>query len=328
MTQGAGRRGEKESGALIVADVGGSHISVAVALADGQITWREEIRREFDPDPEANLQHLFLALDPAVERAGMPATLAIGVPGPVDFKKGIVTESYALGWVSLPLRSILEERYGITAIVDNDVNLASLGEAKFGAGMGAENLVCMLIGTNVGGGIVIDGKLYRGPNGAAGEIGWMVPDALMLGGRYSGIGPLESYSGGRAIALQAQELLRQQSGGSAILEAAGGDVDAVRAEHVFEAVVTGDETARKVLERAIDYLSVAVANVVNLLDPEVVIIGGGVSRSGEFLIDAIHSRIEGVTTQNPPLVLSVLGEDAVLYGGVALAQEYMQIRGA
>jgi glucokinase len=324
-------RGDKPP--LVVADVGGSHIAVAGASLSGQIVWRAEIRHDFAPDSDANLAYLFRALDQALAQipAGPPPLLVIGVPSTVDFENGIVIDSYALGWMRVPLKSILQGHYRLTALVDNDVNLASLGEAKFGAGKGVDNLVCILIGTNIGGGLIIGGKLYRGAHGTSGEVGWMVPAPSLLREyrEEDEGGCLESYAGGKAIAQQAQELLRQTRRlaprQSAILKAVNGDLKAIRAEHVFDAALAGDEIAQEVLDRAIDYLSVSIANIINLLDPGLIIIGGGVSRSGEFLISAIRQRIANVVLapRSPQMVLSVLGEDAVLYGAVALAQEYL-----
>jgi glucokinase len=319
--------GESEMPMLVVADVGGSHITVAGALLSGQIAWREEIRHDFAPDPDANLAHLFQALDGALAR--MPGEdsplLVVGAPSSVDFEKGVINDAYALGWVNLPLKSILQKHYRLTALVDNDVNLATLGEARFGAGKGMDNLVCMLIGTNIGGGLIIGGELYRGPHGMAGEIGWMVPEVSLLEGHHrEEEGCLESYAGGRAIARQARLLLSQKPRQeSLVLKAVAGDIDAIRAEHVFDAARQGDEVAQEVLDRAIDYLSVSMVNIINLLDPELIVVGGGVSRSGEFLINSIRQRIAGWALRSPRVVLSVLGEDAVLYGAVALAQEYL-----
>lgn len=317
--------GEAETPTLVVADIGGSHLTVAGALPGGKIAWREEIHRDFRPDPESNLALLFQALDAALERipAGVSPLLSIGVPSYVD-ENGVVGDAYVLGWVNLPLKSALQERYRLTALVDNDVNLASLGEARFGAGKGLQNLVCMLIGTNIGGGLVVGGRLYRGAHGAAGEIGWMVPDPSLLRAARAGDGCLESYAGGKAIARQAQELLRlNPNRESAVLRAAKGEPGDIRAEHVFDAAIEGDGLALEVLDRVIDYLGVSIANIVNLLDPELIVIGGGVSHSGEFLINAIRQRIANVALHQPPILPSVLGEDAVLYGAIALAQDYL-----
>jgi glucokinase len=153
----------------------------------------------------------------------------------------------------------------------------------------------------------------------------MVPDPVLLGQPCQVYGGLEAFAGGQGIANQTQALLRQEpETKSAMLEAVRGDIEAIKAEHVFEAARHQDKAARRVLDKALDYLAVSVANIVSLLDPDLIIIGGGVARSGDFLIEAIKPRFEGMLLQYPPLVLSTLGDEAVLYGALSLGQSYLQ----
>jgi glucokinase len=311
---------------LIAVDMGGSHITVALSYPDGQIISRTEVRSDFTPDdPESNLAQLFQLLDDSLEELtpDSGAVLAMGVPATLNSETGIVNDAPILGWVDLPLKTILEERYRLPTLIENDVNLACLGEAKFGTGQAARNLVCMMIGTNIGGGIILDGKLYRGSNGAAGEIGWMVPDPTLLGQVCTVFGGLERYAGGRGIATRAQEFFKQNGTiNSQILQAVHGNINSIRSEHVFEAALRADPVAQTVLDKAIDYLAVSIANIISLFDPELIVISGGVARSGEILIEGVRERIKGLVLHHPPLLLSVLGEDAVLYGALSLAQSY------
>jgi glucokinase len=306
-------------------DVGGSHIAAAVASLDGQITWREHTVLDGDPDGKRSLARLVEALQRALAQipTGDGAVVCVGVPGFTDFEHGFVTAAYAVGWPQLALKQILEERYRVPTLVENDVNLATLAEARVGAGQGLRNLVCLRIGTNIGGGVILNGQLYRGSHGAAGEIGLMVPEPALLSLSHVSDGCLESYAGGQGIALQARKALAARPHQrSALLDAAGGDPDAIRAVHVFAAARQGDEVATAVLNRVFDYLATTMANIICLLDPEMIVIGGGVARAGDMIIAAIRQRIGGLSVHQPALALSTLGEDAVLLGALALAQDY------
>ncbi len=309
---------------IIGVDVGGSHMAAAVASPDRQITWREHTAREGDPDGERSLVRLHEILERAFVHipVGNTVLVCVGVPGFTDFDRGVVTAAYAVGWPQLALKQILEERYRVRALVENDVNLATLAEARVGVGRGVHNLVGMFIGTNIGGGVILNGRLYRGSHGAAGEVGLMVPEPALLQRSHVSDGCLESYAGGHGIALQARRALAANPlRRSVLLDAAGGDPDAIRAEHVFAAARQNDEVATAVLDRVFDYLAASVANITCLLDPEMIVIGGGVARAGDMIISAVRQRIAGLNVHQPVLALSVLGEDAVLLGALALGRE-------
>jgi len=293
---------------------------------DGQLTRQVSVPLNPAPGAAESLAGLYEIVDRALAHIPGDADriLCVGAPGTVDFDQGVVTNAYAVGWGRLALREVLEERYRVRTVIENDVNLATLGEARFGAGKGVENLVGIWIGTNIGGGIVLNGQLYRGPHGGAGEVGWMVPEPALLRLNHAADGCLESYAGGQGIARQAQRMLRQHPlSRSAMLDAADGDIDSVRAEHVFAAAQAHDDLALAVLERVFEYLSVSVANIVCLLDPEMIVIGGGVARSGEMVVQAVRERIAGLSAHLPQLALSQLGPDAVLFGALALAQTFI-----
>lgn len=305
-------------------DVGGSHIAAAVAGLDGNVIWQAQQTLDCDaPDGATSLIRLQELLDAAVTKlpAADRVVVCVGAPGVIDYRHGIVEDARAVGWAPLALRGILEERYRRPVLIENDVNLASLGEARYGAGKGVDHLVCMFIGTNIGGGIVVNGQIYRGAHGGAGEIGWMVPEPALLRLPHTTDGCLEAYAGGLGIARLAQRALAADPEGSrALLETAEGDPQAIRAEHVF-AAAPHNAAAVVILERVFDYLAVAVANIVCLLDPEMIVIGGGVARAGDSLLPAIRARIAGLCAHQPRLALSTLGQDAVLLGALALAQD-------
>jgi glucokinase len=306
-------------------DVGGSHIAAILAAPDGTVAWRAEQPLVYDaPDGAASLAGLQTLLDAVLSRVAATdsAVICIGAPGVIDYQSGVVEDARAVGWAPLALRSILEERYRRPVLIENDVNLAALGEARHGAGKGVQHLVGMYIGTNIGGGIILNGSIYRGAHGGAGEIGWMVPEPALLRLPHPAEGCLEAYAGGLGIARLAQlALAADPAGGRALVEAADGDPQAIRAEHVF-AAAPHNAVAAAILERVFDYLGVAVANIICLLNPEMIVVGGGVARAGDAILPAVRTRIAGLCAHLPQLALSELGQDAVVLGALALAQDY------
>ena len=236
--------------------------------------------------------------------------IGVGAPGVTLSDQGVVTWAPSLGWRNLPLKSILSERYNLPVVVENDVNLAALGEYGFGVARGASSAVTIAIGTGIGLGIVIDGKIYRGHSQSAGEIGYLPPDASYLGRRYEGFGALESLAAGPGIGRRAQQLLESQG---LPLPAEG-----VSAEEVFKASRRGEAWACQVVGETVDYLSFAIAAVTAILDPEVIVLGGGVARSADVLIGPILEKLDGVVPSRPNLVQSSLGSRAAAMGAIML----------
>jgi predicted NBD/HSP70 family sugar kinase len=178
-------------------------------------------------------------------------------------------------------------------------------------------LVCISIGTGIGAGIVIGGKLYRGHHEAAGEVGYLVPDRSYLGRRYEQFGCIETLTAGPGIVRRA--LAAMERGGDTMLrELAGGDLNKLTAEMVFEAARRGDNLARQVVDETVDYLSIIVANVAAILNPELIVLGGGIARSADLLIEPIRQRVEGVVPVMPLIKASELGENAAVMGAIAL----------
>jgi glucokinase len=234
--------------------------------------------------------------------------IGVGVPGITLHQEGIVRWAYTLQWKDFPLKARLSERYKLPVTIDNDVNLAALGELWFGAGQNAQNMILIAIGTGIGAGIIIDGALYRGTTEASGEIGSMVPGREFLGKDFRDFGALESVASGTGIAARAREVLKAQ--GAQI------DPDGVTAEEVFDAARLGQAWAWSVIEETVDFLAMAIANLTVMFDPEVIILGGGVARSADLLIEPISRRINGAVPALPRLVTSRLGLRAAAMGAI------------
>ena len=234
--------------------------------------------------------------------------IGVGVPGITLHQQGIVKWAYTLQWKDFPLKARLSDRYELPITIDNDVNLAALGELWFGAGQNAQNMILIAIGTGIGAGIIIDGALYRGSTEASGEIGSMVPGREFLGKDFRDFGALESVASGTGIAARAREVLKAQ--GSRI------DLDGITAEEVFEAARQGQAWTSGVIDETVDFLAMVIANLTVTFDPEVIILGGGVSRSADMLIEPISRRINGAVPALPRLVASRLGLRAGVMGAI------------
>ena len=234
--------------------------------------------------------------------------IGVGAPGITLHREGIVTWAYALHWSDYPLKSKLAERYRVPITVDNDVNLAALGELWFGAGQNASNMIMVTIGTGIGAGIIIDGALYRGSHEASGEAGSMLPGREFLGKRFDEFGALETLASGTGIAERARQVLKDQRDAA--------DLEKLLAEDVFDAARHGQAWGKAVIAETVDYLAVAIANLAVSFDPELIVLGGGVTRSADLLIEPILQRLEGAIPSLPQLVVSALGRRAVVMGAI------------
>jgi len=234
--------------------------------------------------------------------------IGVGAPGVTLHKEGIVTWAYTLHWDNFPLKAKLARLYDLPITVDNDVNLAALGELWFGAGQDAQDMILIAIGTGIGAGVIINGVLYRGAKEASGEIGNMIPGREFLGKNYLDFGALESVASGTGIAGRARSFLQSQRDLA--------ELEALTAEDVFDAARLKQEWAWTIINETVDYLAIAIANLVASFDPELIVLGGGVSRSADLLIEPIMQRINGIIPNPPKLVVSSLGLRATVMGAI------------
>ena len=310
------------AGYLIGVDLGGTHMVGGLADLSGEIILQHSVQPELITieDGEGNLRRLIELVQGLIAETPDPARIwgvGVGVPGVVTGDEGTVSLAPAVGWWDLPLKQIMERALGLPVFVENDVNLAAMGEYQHGAGQGIDDLVAVFIGTGIGAGVILNGELYQGANRAAGEVGYMVVDTSGLGQRYDEFGCLESLASGRGIAIRARERIAAGER-TALLDLAGGDPAQLTAEMVFEAARGGDGVAQAIVEETIRYLSLLVTNVSCVLNPEMVVLGGGVARSADLLLDGIRKQVEGVVPVVPRLTVSTLGKDAIIHGAFAM----------
>ncbi|MCI0476006.1 MAG: ROK family protein [Anaerolineales bacterium] len=302
----------KDGHAVIGVDLGGTKMFGALANIGGEIIGEQTINGHGTSDAEsyAMLEEIIGALMRVPRPRGQKIRgIAVGAPGVTRAHTGIVEWAPSLNWRAFPLQQKLAKRFRLPCIVDNDVNLAALGEQWFGAADGASNLVLIAIGTGVGAGLIVDGVLYRGHHEAAGEAGFLLSDRAELDQRYEKFGALESIISGTGIAERAQRSLAGKRSPEHLAH--------ITSQDVFEAYRRREAWSIPLMDETIDYLSIAIVNISTLLDPELIILGGGVSESADVILPAVQARIQNILPQMPTLKVSTLGRRAAVMGAIA-----------
>ncbi|MCC5628276.1 ROK family protein [Nostoc sphaeroides CHAB 2801] len=258
-----------------------------------------------------------------------PAAIGVSFGGPVDASTGTVRLSHHVaGWENIPLKGLLEEEFGVSVGVDNDANVAALGEHRFGAGQGYDSLFYITVSTGVGGGWILNGQPWRGAGGMAGEIGHIVVDpagpVCLCGKR----GCVERLASGPYMAQNVREILENEppsrqvrQGGEVLRGLVGDDLTLLTGQLVSEAAAAGDDLAKEVLHKAAWALGVGIGNVANLMNPQRFVLGGGVMKAGEDFWQVVRqvARETALPEVDFEIVPAVLGDDAPLWGGVAIA---------
>jgi glucokinase len=306
-------------------DLGGTKIACAIATETGQILVEKQAPTRSHEGPDAVLHRIGDLVNALSERAGaQPTALGMGVPGLVDLKEGVTRflPNLPTQWRDVPVRERLAPQIGCPIYMLNDARTATLGELTFGHGKTATTMAFFTLGTGIGGGIVVDGRLRLGPLGAAGELGHqtILPDGPRCGCGNSGC--LETLASGPAITAQGVWLM---ACGRAprLHEMVESDAGRVTPKEMALAAEAGDTAVREALVRAATYLGIGVANVVTVLHPDLVVLGGGVADIGPLLFDTVRAtvreRVGMFPTDAVRIERSMLGAGAGLLGGVALA---------
>jgi len=217
--------------------------------------------------------------------------VGIGAPGPLNREKGIVIVTPNLGWKNFPLREEISRRVNLEATLDNDANCATLGEFWCGAAVGGRNVIGMTLGTGIGGGLILEGELYHGSSDVAGEIGHTSIDANGRRCKCGNYGCLEAYASGPAIAERAREALRGDEGESILVSMVDGDQRKITAQTVYEASKRGDAIAREVVRETALILGTGVANLLNIFNPDIVVLAGGVTQAGDALFQPLRAEV-------------------------------------
>ena len=314
---------------VIGVDLGGTNLRTAVVASDGEILdkhkeatkavdgWMKVVARLID-----NIKR---QLEIGAQKGAKVVAVGVGAPGVILVDKGIVVKSPNFpDWNNLPLKNELEKALSIPVFIENDANAAALGEKWRGAGRDIRSMIHLTLGTGVGGGIILDNKIWHGADGMAGEIGHMtlIPDGRQC--TCGNTGCLEMYASARGIVQSFREELERQK-----LSAAG-DLKEVTSEKVYQAAREGDAVARRVMKDMGRMLGIGIASLINIFNPERVVIGGGVKDAWPLFIGATHEEIMKRAFQVPAerteIVPSSLGDDAGMVGAAAVALELQSTR--
>lgn len=310
---------------VIAVDIGGTSFRVALADREGRLLARSAELTLSQEGPGSAIQRLKDAIRKTASSVSFKEVMgiAVGSAGPIDPLRGVILTPPSLPtWRDVPLKEQLEEEFQTPIWMENDADLAALGEHRFGAGRGFDRLIYITVSTGIGGGIIINGQLLSGSSVSVAEIGHMVVDPDGPVCNCGGKGHLEAVASGTAIARMAVERISQDES-SSIARLVRGDLSRVTAETVEEAAGQGDAVAQAVMQKAGTSLGIAIVSLIHIFDPEIVIIGGGVSNSGDLILNPIR---EVITQRAMPdfrnrarVVRSSLGDDSVILGAVALA---------
>lgn len=300
-------------------DVGGTTVKFGFFTEDGTLIDKWEIKTRTENHGEFILSDIKKSIEESLAEKSILKEdiigVGIGVPGPVN-EEGSVFSAINLGWANLPVASMLHDLTGFSTKVANDANIAALGEMWKGGGVGHQNVVLVTLGTGVGGGIIINEKIVSGANGAGGEIGHMhVEDTETNSCNCGNQGCLEQVASATGVVRLAKKRLEKDDTPSVLRE------EEITAKAVFDAVKAGDPLAMEVAEQFGKYLGTALANIASVVDPEVIVIGGGVSKAGTVLLDYVKKYFHTYAfpaCKNTPFALASLGSDAGIYGAAKL----------
>jgi len=320
---------------VLAVDLGGTKIITAVVLPDGKIVSRNYCLTMADKGTEMVIDRVLSAVKGAISKAKLETSefvgLGVAAAGVLDLRKGLITTSPNLpDWYDVPLRDMLADKLGIITYLINDASAAALGEHRFGAGVGVDNMIYLTVSTGIGGGIIVDGQLYSGADGCAGELGHMTIEVDGPQCHCGNFGCLEALASGWAVAREAKTRINRGEE-SSIIELAGGKLEDINAEKIATAARQGDRLACDIVSKAANHLGVGLSNLVNIFNPELIVIGGGLSKMGGMLLKPARKVLKERAFQLPAdtvrIVRARCGSNAGIIGAAAYVFAQCSITG-
>ena len=308
-------------------DVGGTNVKIALVDVKGKIVYSNSVPTRAEMGYEYTVNNIKQAIYDLLKETKLTTKdiegIGFGFPGQVDYKAGIVRNAPNIpGWVEVPIAKLIEDEFKIPTRVDNDVRCAALGELNYGAVKGCENLICITVGTGIGSGLILNGKLVRGASNAAGEIGHI--KLQMNGGPICGCGDtgcLEAFASGPSIVAMAEDYIK---GGKSTKFREMANGSPITPYIVCEAAKAGDPVAQRIFTIMGEYIGIGLASVVNLLNPEKIIVGGGVADAGDILLkpmtEALKKRAMKIAGSAVEIVPAQLGNTAGVIGSSLLIE--------
>ncbi|MCI9304647.1 ROK family protein [Clostridium sp.] len=304
---------------VIGVDLGGTKIYTALVDLEGNIIKEKTVETLAHEGEQAVMGRIIDTINYVIDGTDKDLIRAIGIgsPGPLDVKNGVIIETANLPFKNFEIVKTIKEEYELPTYLDNDANVATLGEFMFGAGKGTENMVFITASTGIGGGAVLNGKLFRGATGNALEVGHMTVSTEGPRCGCGNLGCAEALGSGTAIGRRAKEAV------STNVKTSLKNYDNVTSKEVFKEAANGDRVAKNILNTSLTYLGIAVANTITNFDPEKVVVGGGVVNGGDIVIDTIRNVVEercmAAFVENCKIEKAVLGGKAGVLGAAALA---------
>ncbi|MGE7759263.1 ROK family glucokinase [Peribacillus sp. NPDC097895] len=316
---------------LMGVDLGGTTTKLALINSYGEIIHKWEISTDISEKGKFITINIAKAIDAKLVELNEPKSKIVGIgmgaPGPVNFVNGSIYEAVNLGWKDYPLKDLLEVETNLPTVIDNDANMAALGEMWKGAGNGAKDLVCVTLGTGVGGGIIHNGQIVHGTSGAAGEIGHIT--VVTDGGAPCNCGKtgcLETVASATGIVRLALKALNTSTETSMLQQKVDEGI-AISSKLLFQCAEAGDPLSKAVVAKVGDYLGLALSHVGNVMNPDKIVIGGGVSQAGDILLDTVRSAFEKYAFKrvgkSTKISLATLGNDAGVIGGAWLIKSHL-----
>lgn len=307
-------------------DLGGTTIKAGIVDTKGNILLQDSLPTSPSKGFEFVVSSIKKIIKNLVTNSSIPMeqlkSIGIGIPGLVDYSTGNVIYCTNLSWENVPLADKLKESFKVPIHVENDANVAALAESLFGSTKGVSNSVFMTLGTGIGGGIIIDNKLYSGSHGAGSEIGHMLVGDNFYNCNCGKNGCLETFASATAINKYGAYIIEKSHKHTIIKDMCNGDADQLSAKIVFDAAKSKDEIAIDIISRMTKYLSIGIVNIYNLIDPDIIAIGGGVSKAGDFLLDIlkveVNKRVFNSNVKYGDIVLAKLGNEAGIVGAAFL----------
>ena len=315
---------------VIGVDMGGTKILSAVIDADGNILGTAKVPTKADKGASEVIDRIANSIRKAIDKSGVASesiqAVGIGAPGPLDPATGVVIFAPNLGWRDVPLKAELEARTGFPTFVDNDVNVGTLGEHVFGAGRGVQNVVGIFVGTGIGGGIILHGELFHGASKTAGEVGHIIVKA---DGPRCGCGTrgcLEAIASRTAMTKQFRKAILKKGKKSVISKLTDGDLGAIRSGVLAKAICLNDKLTLKIFKKVTKYLGIGIGSIVNFLNPEMIVLGGGVVEAlDDTFLDDIRAAAKKYSLPNTldgvQIVRAALGDNSGILGAAALARQ-------
>lgn len=315
---------------VVGVDLGGTKILAGVVGPTGEVCSRSKRKTRADKGADAVVERIVRCVLGSIEEAEVPRerikAVGVGAPGALDSGTGVIAEAPNLGWRNIPLKRLLEEAIGLPVVIENDVNAGTWGEYRLGAGVGSRDLVGIFVGTGIGGGLILNGELYRGSKGKAGEIGHIKidPEGPMCGCGQRGC--LESLASRLAVQRE-YEIAAKKGKESTVFESAGGKASSIRSRAIAKGYESGDKVTVGILKRAAGRLADGVAAAAALLNPEMVVLGGGLIEAlpedfFEAVVKEVRRRTFEPSLADMRVSRALLGDDAVLLGAASIAREH------